>query len=137
MTSLFLSRHTPKNLFWKNSTGGSQRSQANELDAPKAVTASLIAGTLGKSALGHLQSRFTRKKGQTMDDILIIGGGPAGLCAGIMAAQAGRRVTICEPKPGDIDKACGEGLMPGAVDALHRLGVTKDDAPLSRDSLHR
>ena len=41
-----------------------------------------------------------------------------------MAAQAGRRVTICEPKPGDIDKACGEGLMPGAVDALHRLGVT-------------
>ena len=59
-----------------------------------------------------------------MDDILIIGGGPAGLCAGIMAAQAGRRVTICEPKPGDIDKACGEGLMPGAVDALHRLGVT-------------
>ena len=37
--------------------------QANELDAPKAVTASLIAGTLGKSALGHLQSRFTRKKG--------------------------------------------------------------------------
>jgi len=58
-----------------------------------------------------------------MNDIVIIGGGPAGLCAAIMAAQAGRSVTICEPKTGDIDKACGEGLMPGAIRALEQLGV--------------
>ncbi len=58
-----------------------------------------------------------------MIDLLIAGGGPIGLAAAIEARLAGLTVTVVEPRPGPIDKACGEGLMPGAVTALTRLGV--------------
>lgn len=56
-------------------------------------------------------------------DILVVGGGPIGLAAAIEARMAGLSVVILEPRTGAIDKACGEGLMPGAVAALSRLGV--------------
>lgn len=59
-----------------------------------------------------------------MIDLLIAGGGPAGLCTAIAAAMSGMTVRVVEPRLGVIDKACGEGLMPGAVLALDRLGVT-------------
>lgn len=56
-------------------------------------------------------------------DLLVVGGGPAGLATALHAARAGLEVTVWEQRAGVIDKACGEGLMPGAVDALERLGV--------------
>jgi flavin-dependent dehydrogenase len=56
-------------------------------------------------------------------DIVIIGGGPAGLAAGIAARQKGFAVTIVDAAKPPIDKACGEGLMPEGVDALTSLGV--------------
>jgi flavin-dependent dehydrogenase len=57
-------------------------------------------------------------------DLTIAGGGPVGLAAAIEARLAGLSVVVCEPRSGPIDKACGEGLMPGALTALARLGVT-------------
>jgi flavin-dependent dehydrogenase len=59
-------------------------------------------------------------------DLLVVGGGPAGLATAVHAARAGLDVTVLEPRPGPIDKACGEGLMPGAVHALDELGVAVD-----------
>lgn len=56
-------------------------------------------------------------------DVLVVGAGPVGLATAIEARLAGLRVTVVEPREGPIDKACGEGLMPGAVVALERLGV--------------
>jgi menaquinone-9 beta-reductase len=56
-------------------------------------------------------------------DVFIIGGGPAGLAAAIGARQNGFQVTVADPRRPPIDKACGEGLMPGAVAALDSLGV--------------
>ena len=65
-----------------------------------------------------------------MPDLLIVGGGPVGLAAAIEARLAGLSVTVIEPRQGAIDKACGEGLMPGAVPLLARLGVEPRGIPL-------
>ena len=58
-----------------------------------------------------------------MRDLIIVGGGPTGLCAAIMAAQKGLSPLVIEQKKGIIDKACGEGLMPAAIDVLNELQV--------------
>lgn len=65
-----------------------------------------------------------------MIDVLVVGGGPVGLVAALHAHAAGLRVEVLEPRPGPIDKACGEGLMPAAVAALARLGVDPSGAAL-------
>lgn len=59
-------------------------------------------------------------------DVLVVGGGPVGLAAAIEARLAGLDVVVLEPRTGTLDKACGEGLMPGTLAALHRLGVDPD-----------
>ncbi|WP_205473675.1 NAD(P)/FAD-dependent oxidoreductase [Nocardioides sp. SYSU D00038] len=56
-------------------------------------------------------------------DLLVAGGGPAGLVTALHAARAGMAVEVWEPRPGAVDKACGEGLMPGALGELLELGV--------------
>ncbi|WP_411103994.1 NAD(P)/FAD-dependent oxidoreductase [Streptomyces sp. cmx-4-9] len=58
-----------------------------------------------------------------MIDLLVAGGGPAGLATAIHAALGGLEAVVVEPRPGPIDKACGEGLMPGAVRRLRELSV--------------
>src|SRR5690554_3283845 len=65
-----------------------------------------------------------------MIDLIVVGGGPVGLAAAIEARLAGLSVTVVEPRTGPIDKACGEGLMPGAVPLLERLGVRPHGHPL-------
>lgn len=64
-----------------------------------------------------------------MIDLLVAGGGPAGLATAIHAARAGLDVVVAEPRPGPVDKACGEGLMPAAVRALTGLGVAVEGHP--------
>ena len=55
--------------------------------------------------------------------VLVIGGGPAGLAVAIAARMKGFDVTVADGAKPPIDKACGEGLMPGTVAALRELGV--------------
>lgn len=56
-------------------------------------------------------------------DLLVAGAGPAGLSTAIAAASRGLSVVVTDSHRPSIDKACGEGLMPPAVEALGRLGV--------------
>lgn len=63
-------------------------------------------------------------------DVLVVGGGPVGLATAIEARLRGLSATIVEPRTSAIDKACGEGLMPGALPALARLGVSPSGHPL-------
>ncbi len=55
--------------------------------------------------------------------LTVVGGGPVGLFAACAAAHAGLDVTVIEKRSGTPDKACGEGLMPAALTALHEIDV--------------
>src|ERR1700722_15083296 len=61
-------------------------------------------------------------------DVLIIGGGPAGLATAIAARGYGPRVALVDHRSPPIDKACGEGLLPEAVTAMGSLGIELDSA---------
>jgi menaquinone-9 beta-reductase len=70
-------------------------------------------------------------------DAVVVGGGPAGLFFAAAAAARGLDVTVLERRAGPVDKACGEGLLPGGVRALSTLGVLgrigRDDAAPVRE----
>jgi flavin-dependent dehydrogenase len=57
-------------------------------------------------------------------DVFVIGGGPAGLAAAIAARQQCLRVTVADGAKPPIDKACGEALMPDALEAFEGLGLS-------------
>jgi flavin-dependent dehydrogenase len=65
-----------------------------------------------------------------MIDVVVVGGGPAGLATALYAARAGLEAVVVEQRPGPVDKACGEGLMPGAVRALEELVGPLNGFPL-------
>lgn len=56
-------------------------------------------------------------------DVLVVGGGPAGLAAAIAARKRGFSVIVVDGAKPPIDKACGEGLLPGTLVALRELGI--------------
>ena len=57
-------------------------------------------------------------------DVIIIGGGPAGLFTGLACACNELQTLVLEKQTYPIDKACGEGIMPSGVINLRKLGVT-------------
>ncbi|PZR55201.1 monooxygenase [Xylanimonas oleitrophica] len=70
-------------------------------------------------------------------DVLVVGGGPVGLAAAIGAREAGLDVLVLERREGTLDKACGEGLLPGALAAVRELGVDPPGHPISGISYRR
>jgi flavin-dependent dehydrogenase len=62
-------------------------------------------------------------------DLLVVGGGPAGLATAIRARLAGLSAVVLDRSHPPIDKACGEGLMPDAVARLREIGVEPRGLP--------
>jgi menaquinone-9 beta-reductase len=56
-------------------------------------------------------------------DVFITGAGPAGLACAIASALQGLTVHVADAMEPPIDKACGEGLLPHALEALTSLGL--------------
>jgi 2-polyprenyl-6-methoxyphenol hydroxylase-like FAD-dependent oxidoreductase len=63
-------------------------------------------------------------------DVLIAGGGVAGASLALLLGRAGLRVELFERERFPREKPCGEGLMPGGVQALERWGVDVGGAEL-------
>jgi menaquinone-9 beta-reductase len=66
------------------------------------------------------------------DDVIVVGGGPAGCVAAIVLARAGLRVRILDRATFPREKLCGDTLNPGALRALARLGLhpAEDGLPI-------
>jgi menaquinone-9 beta-reductase len=56
-------------------------------------------------------------------DVVVAGGGPAGATLAILLGRAGLRVDVFEARRFPREKPCGEGIMPGGVAVLGRLGL--------------
>jgi flavin-dependent dehydrogenase len=59
-------------------------------------------------------------------DVLIVGAGPAGAIAGLVAARAGARVRIVDRATFPRDKLCGDTVNPGTMAVLRRLGLSAE-----------
>jgi len=62
-------------------------------------------------------------------DLLIVGGGPAGLATAIEARLEGLEAVVVDRRRPPVDVACGEGLMPSGVARLRSLGIDVDGFP--------
>ena len=74
--------------------------------------------------------------GKSACDVLVVGGGPAGIACAIATARHGLHVEVVDAMKPPIDKACGEGLMPDSLEALAAIGLTNLDQSLGETESH-
>jgi flavin-dependent dehydrogenase len=55
--------------------------------------------------------------------VIVVGGGPVGSVLAMLLGRSGVRTLVLEKASYPRDKPCGEGLMPGGVAILERLGI--------------
>ncbi len=58
-----------------------------------------------------------------VSDVIVVGGGPAGVSAAVTLARSGRQVTIVDRAVFPRDKTCGDGLTAAALRRLEHLGL--------------
>ncbi len=85
-------------------------------------------GNRADSATGRPLLQTGPVPSTTTADLAIIGAGPAGSAAAIVASRAGLNVVMADKAPIGRDKSCGDGLTPRAVAALDDLKVDLGDS---------
>jgi flavin-dependent dehydrogenase len=72
-----------------------------------------------------------------IDDVLIVGAGPAGSVAAAVLARVGARVRLLDRATFPRDKLCGDTVNPGTLAVLRRLGLSKpiDECGLRVDGM--
>ena len=65
-------------------------------------------------------------------DVAIVGGGPAGAVSAAVAAQRGLRVLVLEREQFLREKVCGDCLNPACRPILERLGLGQEIAQFSQ-----
>ncbi len=76
-----------------------------------------------KTAASRASTTETMHLKKDSTNVLILGGGPAGLAAAIAMRQKGIDCLVVEAMEPAIDKGCAEGLMPDALASLRQLGL--------------
>jgi menaquinone-9 beta-reductase len=56
-------------------------------------------------------------------EVIIVGGGPAGLTAAVALRARNFNVTVVDAGQPPVEKVCGEGLLPETLDSLGAIGV--------------
>ncbi len=69
-------------------------------------------------------------------DMIIIGGGPAGSCTALSAAQQGARVLMLDKTTFPRDKVCGDILPPESLHVLRALGLEARLEQIPHRTLH-
>jgi len=59
-----------------------------------------------------------------VDDVIVVGAGPAGTVAAIVLARAGARVRLLDRATFPRHKLCGDTINPGTLEALRALDLT-------------
>jgi flavin-dependent dehydrogenase len=58
-----------------------------------------------------------------LNQVIVVGGGPAGLAAAIALRGRNLNVTVVDASESPIEKVCGEGLLPETLESLRLVGV--------------
>jgi flavin-dependent dehydrogenase len=58
------------------------------------------------------------------NEVIIVGGGPAGIVAAIAARRLDLQAIVLDARTPPINKPCGEGILPQGVAALRMLGIS-------------
>ena len=64
-----------------------------------------------------------------LHDVVVVGGGPAGLALAAASARLGLDVLVVEQRRFPVDQPCGEGLLPAGLRALEALGLRSAIGP--------
>ena len=77
--------------------------------------------TRRRRSIGKLFGQYLK-----MNEVIVVGAGPAGSIAAIILAQRGRDVLLLDRQQFPRDKPCGDGIPAGCVHLMNKLGMGRE-----------